>query len=166
MKNITLHDKSIGKNQNGFTLIEVLVSMVVLSIGLLSIAAMQTSALKGNAQSNNLTERATIASNHIEHFLNIPFNDPDLIDLSTDGIDNDGNSIVDDPNEMHTPESDGIDNDGDGAIDEPDDDGEADYTITWNITDNNADRKIIALTITGIQYGTTKSVTINTVKVR
>lgn len=36
------------KNQQGFTLVEVLISIVLLAIGLISVAAMQTTAIWGN----------------------------------------------------------------------------------------------------------------------
>ncbi|NOX33908.1 MAG: prepilin-type N-terminal cleavage/methylation domain-containing protein [Deltaproteobacteria bacterium] len=146
MKTFILKPKA--KYQDGFGLIEVLIAMAVLSIGLLSIAALQTSAIRGNAKSNNLTERTTAASNHIEYLLNLPFTDPDL----TAGA--------------HNPEGDGIDNDGDGVTDEADDDGESGYTVTWNVTDNTSNEKTITLTLTGTDYGLTRTITMNTVRVR
>lgn len=42
-------------NQKGFTLLEVLVSIVIVSIGLLAVAAMQTTAILGNASAMNRT---------------------------------------------------------------------------------------------------------------
>ncbi|MCD4718376.1 MAG: prepilin-type N-terminal cleavage/methylation domain-containing protein [Desulfobacula sp.] len=146
MKNLKLKQKS--SPQNGFSLVEVLIAIAVLSIGLLSIAAMQASAIRGNAKSYNLTQRTTTASNHIEYFLNLPFNDPNLTA---------GN---------HDPENDGIDNDGDGNTDEADDDGEFDYSVTWNVTDDTSNKKTITLTLAGTYYGAAKIITINTVKIR
>ena len=40
-------------NENGFTLLEVLVAIVILSIGLLGVAAMQTTAILGNTSAMN-----------------------------------------------------------------------------------------------------------------
>jgi type IV pilus modification protein PilV len=80
MKPLNLKFKNRTSGQEGFSLVEILIAMAVLSIGLLSIAAMQASAVKGNARSNRLTERTFAASNQIEYLLNIPFNDPDLAD--------------------------------------------------------------------------------------
>lgn len=77
--------KADGKvlTQEGFSLIEILIAIAVLSIGMLGIAAMQTSAIKGNATANDLTQRTLSASNQMEYLLNIPFTDPDLVATAT-----------------------------------------------------------------------------------
>ena len=41
-------NKSTKMNQNGFTLVEVLVALIILSFGLLGVAGMQISGMKGN----------------------------------------------------------------------------------------------------------------------
>ena len=41
-------NNSMKLNQNGFTLVEVLVALIILSIGLLGVAGMQISGMKGN----------------------------------------------------------------------------------------------------------------------
>jgi len=148
MKNLILKLKQPAKVQGGFSLIEILIAIAVLSIGMLSIAAMQVSAIRGNAKSGNLTQRTTAASNHLEYLLNLPFDDSNL---------DAGN---------HDPENDGIDNDGDGTTDEADDDGELLYTVTWNITDDSSSQKTISLTIAGTSYGSSTTITMNTVRIR
>ena len=56
-------------NKNGFTLIEVMIAMVVLAIGLLGAGAMQLSAIRGNANSSNLTEATNLAAAQVENIL-------------------------------------------------------------------------------------------------
>lgn len=49
------------KNQSGFTLVEVLISIVLLSIGLMAVAAMQATAISGNKHSANGTTAVKLA---------------------------------------------------------------------------------------------------------
>ena len=69
-----------GIGKSGFTMIEVMIAIVVLSVGLLGIASMQLTAVKDNAGANRLTESATLAQDKIEELMGLPFNDPDLQD--------------------------------------------------------------------------------------
>ena len=97
--------------RNGFTLLEVLVGLIILSVGLLGLAAMQITFLRGNSFSIKMTEATSIARNKIEDFNNTPFenvtsgNEADPIVGST-GINYNRNWVVVD-----------VDNDGDGDID-------------------------------------------------
>jgi type IV pilus assembly protein PilV len=43
------------KNQNGFTLLEVIIALSILSIGLLSLLGLQVAVVRGNTGSRNLT---------------------------------------------------------------------------------------------------------------
>ena len=49
------------KNQNGFTLIEVLIALSILSIGLLALLGLQVAVVRGNAGSRNLTSAVMLA---------------------------------------------------------------------------------------------------------
>lgn len=67
-------------NNNGFTLIEVMIAIVVLTIGLLGAAAMQLSSVNGNAHASNMTEATNLALDQIENILSWDFNDVRLAD--------------------------------------------------------------------------------------
>lgn len=54
------------KQQRGFTLLEILVAMIVLSVGLLGIAGLTVSVIQGNAYSKNVTTATVIAETRIE----------------------------------------------------------------------------------------------------
>lgn len=56
-------------NQEGFTLIEVLTAMVVLTIGILSMYAMQITAIRGNSNANQITTASNLALSQIEEIL-------------------------------------------------------------------------------------------------
>jgi type IV pilus assembly protein PilV len=66
------------KEQNGFTLLEVIIALVIFSIGLLAVASMQMSAIKGNHFSGTLTEATNWAADQMETLLSLPYTDVDL----------------------------------------------------------------------------------------
>jgi prepilin-type N-terminal cleavage/methylation domain-containing protein len=68
-----------GKNENGFTLIETLVAMVILSIALLGIAQMQLSAIQGNRSSYDMTEASALGSDMIEQMVLQNWKDPTTV---------------------------------------------------------------------------------------
>ncbi len=56
-------------NSSGFTLIEVLIAIVVFSVGLLALSALQTSAIRGNSSAYSLTDTTLAASSRLENIL-------------------------------------------------------------------------------------------------
>jgi len=66
------------RNENAFTLIEVLVGLVILVIGLLVLAVMQISAIKGSYFSSNVTQATFLTQERLEYLKNLPYNDSDL----------------------------------------------------------------------------------------
>ena len=68
------------KEQNGFTLLEVIIALCIFSIGLLAVASMQMSAIKGNHFSGTLTEATNWAADQMETLMSLPYDaDPDLV---------------------------------------------------------------------------------------
>lgn len=62
------------RDQRGFTLLEMLVAMAVLTIGLLGIAAMMITAIQANQQSRRTSIATNLAQQKIEEMRNILFN--------------------------------------------------------------------------------------------
>ena len=60
-------------NEKGFTLIEVLVAIGILSFGLLAVAAMQNTAILGTGRSKSVTEATTVAMDRMERIFALPF---------------------------------------------------------------------------------------------
>jgi type IV pilus assembly protein PilV len=56
--------------EEGFTLIEIMITLVVMSIGLTALAAVQISAIRGNAFSKRMTTAVSIADEKIEQLKN------------------------------------------------------------------------------------------------
>lgn len=67
----------------GFTLVELLVAVVILTFGLLAVGSMQISAIRGNFMSGNTSIALSLASEKMEDLLNKDFNHADLEDKAT-----------------------------------------------------------------------------------
>ena len=64
--------------QGGWTLIEVLVAVVILTVGLLAVGTMQISAIRGNFMGGNTSIALTLASQKMEDLFNRPYGDAEL----------------------------------------------------------------------------------------
>jgi type IV pilus assembly protein PilV len=64
------HENKIGRrskgNNHGFTLLEVLVTLVILSVGLLGTLGLTTGVIRGNFFSKNLTSATAVAQTQLE----------------------------------------------------------------------------------------------------
>lgn len=54
------------RDQRGFTLLEVMITLVILAIGLLGLAGLQIIAIKGNSFGQQMTVASTVAQNQLE----------------------------------------------------------------------------------------------------
>jgi prepilin-type N-terminal cleavage/methylation domain-containing protein len=66
------------RKEKGFTLLEVMIAIAILSFGILAIASMQTSTINGNSVATRLTEGTSWAGNKMEELLTIPDTDAGL----------------------------------------------------------------------------------------
>lgn len=130
-----------GTNSKGFSLIEVLIAMSILSIGILGVAALQIHSIGSTTAAGNLTERLDIAVDRMEKLTSLSYNHPSLSpgEHSFEA----GNLEPDNQNNL----GDGLDNDRDGIIDEPGEIGT--NTISWQIRDNQpvVNTKTIIITV-------------------
>src|SRR3989338_9174544 len=74
---------------NGFTLIEVMIAMVILSVALLSTASTTVSVIKGNQVSDRVTEAVALTQDTIEELRNKNFY------LGADGAIGGGDDVID-----------------------------------------------------------------------
>lgn len=88
--------------QAGFTLIESLIALVILTLGILGVNAMQIGAINTNIGANKVTQTTSWATERMEVLLNLPYDDPKLADtngngtgedLNLDGIDDNGGNF-------------------------------------------------------------------------
>jgi type IV pilus assembly protein PilV len=118
-----LHD------QTGFTLIEVLIAMALLSFGLLSVASMQVVAIRVNTSSQRLTLATTLVQDKVEELMALPFTHADLVDTTP----------------VETFQSYTTTNSPPG------------YTLTWQVDVNAAgDGKTVIVTAGWMKYGKLK----------
>ena len=64
--------------QTGMSLVEVLVALVIFSIGILGLAKLQISSIQANAQAMELTEAALVLSDQAERLLDRPWSKSEM----------------------------------------------------------------------------------------
>jgi type IV pilus assembly protein PilV len=123
------------RRQSGFTLIEVLIAIAILTIGLLAVAKMQISAIQGNYFSGNTSVALSLAEDKMEDLLGRTYTDADLADTQA-GNDADLSSLVTKDHEELNINAGGTA----GGI----------YHRIWNVADNTpiTDTKTITLIVT------------------
>lgn len=73
-------------NSQGFTFVEVAVSIVILSLALLAMAGMQAIAIRGNAYAHQLSQGSAIAEDIVESLMLLPYNHTSFDDTTPEGI--------------------------------------------------------------------------------
>ena len=63
----------LEERDDGFTLIEIMITLVILSVGLLALAGLQVNAIKGNTNSRRMTTAVFIAEKKLEQIKNTPY---------------------------------------------------------------------------------------------
>jgi type IV pilus assembly protein PilV len=61
------------RNDKGYTLIEMLIAIAILSVGLLAVATMQISSIRVNDTARRMTRRATIAQDRLEYIMSLKY---------------------------------------------------------------------------------------------
>lgn len=97
----------------GFTLIEALTAIAVLTVGIITLYTMHIVAIKGNSVANSLTTAANWGVDKVEQLQALPYDDPDLDDGA--GTNNGCAGLDDWPNADFGPETNGI------------------YSVYWNV---------------------------------
>jgi type IV pilus modification protein PilV len=140
-------NKQQSHNDAGFTLIEVLIALMVFSIGILGISLMQLQAIRGNSVANHLTEATVFGSDQIEQMLSWDYDD--------DNLKSNNNYTYTLPDGTTTITADGHQADSDNFCE-----------AYWQITDNTpvTGSKTIDVTVFWNQKGALKSFSLSVVK--
>ncbi len=86
--------KNMRPSQQGFTLIEVMIAMVILGIGILAIVGLQTKNMSYNASSKRQTEGYTWAMDQIERLLALPYTSSQLSVQGSPTVVGDGHTVT------------------------------------------------------------------------
>lgn len=84
MRSYQKHKNDMGKGirnlkkENGFTLLEVIVSIAILTFGLLAVASMQITAIRGNDLASRITEASGWGQEKVEELSGLSYTDADL----------------------------------------------------------------------------------------
>ena len=65
-------------SDNGFTLIEVMIAMLIFSFGMLALGSMQISSIQGNASARDFTQVASLGTDYISGLLYRDYDNGDL----------------------------------------------------------------------------------------
>lgn len=75
-------------NNNGFTVVELMVAVVITVIAFAGLATMEIACINGNSIASNVTTGITLAQDKMEELKSLKINDPDLDD---NNVNNNGN---------------------------------------------------------------------------
>lgn len=77
-------DQKTGRpvREGGFTLLEVIIAISILTFGLLAVASMQTTAIRGNDNASNITEATTFAQDTLEDLMALRYTNSGLDDVN------------------------------------------------------------------------------------
>ncbi len=98
-------DSYANDKNGGFTLIELMIAMAILSIGILGVATLQVTSTKGNLSAGVITQNTTVAQSQAEDLMALSYDATDLAvgthtpPQTADGVDNNNNGFVDEPGE-------------------------------------------------------------------
>lgn len=137
-------------SEKGFTLLEVIIAISILTIGLLAVASMQVSAIKGNTLSFGVTEATTWAGDQMEKLMIMPYDpDPYADDDPLDDRDKDGKL--------------GLEDDTPGTADH--NVTRRKYTVYWNIAvdADRDDTKTVNVIVTWTDHGIQKRVSMRNI---
>lgn len=137
-------------NEKGFTLLEIIVAISILTFGILAVASMQVSSMRGNSFAGSVTEATALAGDRLERLIALSYDD---------GLLNDDNG------------------NGSGGLNDTGDDADYDDTrvmdpVTYTVCTNLAidtprnNTKTIKVIVTWTDRGFQKSVSLQHVKAR
>jgi type IV pilus assembly protein PilV len=139
-------------NDHGFSLIEVLLAMVLFSVGMMAIASLLTRSGGGINSGRRVTEASALAADLMERLMVLPYDTADLDDVDGDGTsqDLDGDLVDDDGGNF------GLEDATAATADHQEPSGI--YTVFWNVAVNHPDTNMKTIRIIVIWQAAFESV--------
>ena len=136
--------RNVKSSEAGFTLLEVIMAVSILTIGLLAVASLQVTAMRGNSMSLFYTESTERVQDRVEKLLNKNFTDVDLSDRTVDGLDGindigddaDGNQLQQRSSRSQRRNHHDFRCLGALPYDGKDEDGDTKYKVYWNVVED------------------------------
>ena len=146
------------KTEAGFTLLEILVAVTILTIGMLAVARMQITAIQGIGQSGEGTVSLALGQEQLEQIINWDYNNGNLAD-------NNVNNNVDLASGLDTSATaSATQYDGHQAtVNTP----SGSYTVIWNVADSpagSASHKQVMVIVQWTRKGKTRTRTLSCLK--
>jgi prepilin-type N-terminal cleavage/methylation domain-containing protein len=144
-------------NQQGFSLIEILVALTVLAIGFMGVLTMTTTSTGSNVKAKAITSAAAVAADRMEMLMGLPYTDPLLLDTNGDG-----SAGLRDPFTLGAME---IPNPAANPTDYQITSADGLYTIYWNVAVNfpTVNTKTVRVIVTTTGLGPQKTVYLESV---
>lgn len=136
-RNIPL--RQAGRRDAGFSLLEILVAMTILTIGMLAVAQMQITAIQGIDLSGNASAATNLAQQQLEAILNMDYENDELDDTNEENNPGSGGDLASSAVTDHQATVDET-----GTVD-----ANGYYTLTWNVADDEPiqDTKSVAVIV-------------------
>ena len=154
------------KRQEGYSLVEVLIAMGILSFGLLAVATMQVTAIKTNAKARDMSQGITLVQAKAEELMNLPYSSLVALDDDGDGTnqDADNDGIDDDGGNFGLDDT--VDSGGSVVADGSELNINGRYSIYWNAAVNEpaANSSRIRVIVTWTERGKNKRISLDFVK--
>ena len=129
-----------SRNNQGFTIIEILIALAIFAVGFLALSSMQITAINTNTNTRYSTTVINIAKDRAEELMALPYSNVNLIGSPAPGT-------------TYAPaaNADLIDNNEDGQIDEAGESGH--ITITWTVIDDQPRAGTKSVRVTAVRTG-------------
>ena len=93
MKDSSIRQQTGWENEDGYSILEVMIAVLILTVGILGVMSMQVSTIRANSWARHLTEGTTLCADQFEKMVPMSYHDDDLAPSTTTTV-QEGNYTV------------------------------------------------------------------------